>query len=64
MTRTRITEDDKYLAQCGNCGTWLEVHPRIFKADPFFEVLEAPFQCCGRQQSANFIKEKDTVDFH
>jgi len=64
MTLTRITGDGKYLAQCGKCATWLEVHPETLRTELFFEVLQAGFQCCGLQQSATFTKEKDTIDFH
>jgi hypothetical protein len=64
MSVTKITRDGKYLAQCSICGTWIEVHPQTHKAELFFEVLEAGFQCCGRQQSATFTREKDTLDFH
>jgi len=64
MTVTRITEDGRHLARCGQCGTWVEVQPEIFQTEMFFEVLQANFRCCGRQQCATFTKEKDTVDFH
>jgi len=64
MTLTRIAGDGKFLAQCAQCGTWVEVHPAPSEADLFFEVLLASFKCCGRQQSATFTREKDTLDFH
>lgn len=64
MTVTRITGDGKYLAQCRKCKAWVEVHPETLRAELFFEVLQAAFQCCGLQQSATFTEEKDTVDFH
>ncbi|MBU4355892.1 MAG: hypothetical protein L6277_04990 [Desulfobacterales bacterium] len=64
MTSSRISATGKYLAQCEKCGTSVEVHPEIFRAELFFEVLQATFYCCGRQQVATFTKEKDTVDFH
>ena len=64
MTETRITEDGKYLARCGQCGSWVEVHPETSPGDLFFEALKAEFQCCGRQQAATFTLEKDCLDFH
>ncbi len=64
MIATRMTDDGRYLAQCPLCGTWVEVRPATSQADLFFEVLHATFQCCGRQQSATFTKEKDALDFH
>lgn len=64
MTLTRITAEGKYVAQCGKCAAWVEVHPEPFGTELFFEVLQAGFECCGLQQSATFNKEKDTIDFH
>jgi hypothetical protein len=64
MNITRITADGKYLAQCRQCGTWVELYPETTKGDIFFEVHKADFHCCGLPQTATFFLEKDTVDFH
>ena len=67
MTTTKIGADGNYLAQCRQCGTWVEVgpeNPHSCKAELFFEVFQFTFHCCGLQQSATFYLEKDTVDFH
>lgn len=64
MTITRITADGKYLAQCQQCGAWVELHPQAYGTEIFFEVLQANFDCCGLQQSATFTIEKDTLEFH
>jgi len=64
MTLTRISGDGKYLAQCGKCGAWVEVHPQTHGTELFFEVLQAEFECCDLQQTAIFTQEKDTLDFH
>jgi flavoprotein len=67
MTMTKIAADGKYLAQCRQCGTWVEVcpdNPENCQAEVFFAVLQLTFQCCGLRQAATFTIEKDTVDFH
>lgn len=64
MTATKVSGDGKYLAQCRKCREWTEVRPETLGTELFFEVLQATFSCCGLLQSATFIKEKDTLDFH
>lgn len=63
MARTKIV-DGTYLAQCEKCGAWVELRPETREADLFFEFLHSEFQCCGLTQSAPFILEKDSNDFH
>jgi len=64
MAITRISREGKYLAQCQQCGVWVELHPETVRADLFFEILEADFSCCGLRQSARFILEKDAIYYH
>lgn len=64
MPITRITVEGEYLAQCQQCGVWVELHPKTVRADLFFEILEADFCCCGLGQSARFILEKDAIYYH
>lgn len=64
MAITRITREGQYLAQCQQCGVWVELHPETVRADLFFEILEADFSCCGLRQSARFILEKDAIYYH
>ncbi len=64
MASTRITREGKYLAQCQQCGVWVELHPETVRADLFFEILETDFSCCGLRQSASFILEKDAIYYH
>jgi len=67
MTTTRIAADGKYLAQCRQCGAWVEVcpeHPENCRSEIFFEVFQLSFHCCGLRQVATFTIEKDTLDFH
>jgi hypothetical protein len=52
------------LAQCRQCGRWREVHPQLLRARDFFEEWAGEFRCCGENQMAVFIQEKDYVDFH
>ena len=64
MTVTHITKDGKYLAQCRQCGAWVELQPETAQADLFFAMRQAEFSCCGLKQVANFTEEKDEIDFH
>ena len=57
-------EGDRYLAQCRKCGMWHEVHPRGSKSETYFAHRVATFTCCGLEQQAIFIIEKDELDFH
>ena len=57
-------EGDRYLAQCQKCGTWHEVHTKDSKSETYFAYWEATFTCCGLEQQAIFIIEKDELDFH
>jgi len=61
---TTKIEAGKFLAQCRKCGRWREVSPKAQKAEGYFEVWEANFQCCGQNQAASFTLEKDYMDFH
>jgi hypothetical protein len=66
MADTQVTAAGNYLARCRECGAWVEVSPEDSpaQAQPFFVVLLASFYCCGLRQTATFVLEKDTVDFH
>lgn len=57
-------ENDRYFAQCRKCGEWQEVRPQDSKSEPYFAHWEASFSCCGLEQRAIFIIEKDELDFH
>ncbi|MBM4274998.1 MAG: hypothetical protein FJ134_11145 [Deltaproteobacteria bacterium] len=61
--KTRM-ESGRFLAQCRECGTWVEVPPQSVRTELFFEHLEAEFRCCGLNQIATFTTEKDYIDFH
>ena len=63
LAATKI-EAGKFLAQCGECGRWQEVSPTGQRTDGYFEVWEAEFRCCDRNQAAVFTVEKDYLDFH
>ena len=63
MTVTKI-EAGKFLAQCRQCRGWREVNPQLLRARDFFEEWAGEFRCCGENQMAVFIQEKDYVDFH
>jgi hypothetical protein len=63
MTVTKV-EGDRYLAQCQKCGEWHEVRPYDSKSETYFAHWEASFSCCGLEQQAIFIIEKDELDFH
>ncbi|MDP3183325.1 MAG: hypothetical protein Q8M54_10990 [Desulfobaccales bacterium] len=56
--------DGRFLAQCQECGKWLEVQPLSPRADSYFELWDAEFRCCGLRQTVRFTLEKDTTDFH
>ena len=57
-------EGDRHLAQCSKCGAWREVNPQDSKSETYFAHWEATFSCCGLEQTAIFIIEKDELDFH
>jgi hypothetical protein len=57
-------EDDRYLAQCQTCGEWREVRPQDRGSETYFAHREAEFSCCGLEQRATFVVEKDELDFH
>jgi hypothetical protein len=61
---TTKIEAGKFLARCEACGRWQEVSPKARRSEEFFEVWEADFSCCGRNQTAIFTLEKDYLDFH
>jgi hypothetical protein len=57
-------EDGRYFAQCSECGAWHEVQPHNSGSETYFAHRQAAFSCCGREQQAIFIVEKDELDFH
>jgi hypothetical protein len=57
-------EDGRYFAQCRKCGQWREVRPQDRGAETYFAHWEAEFFCCGLEQRAIFVVEKDELDFH
>lgn len=59
-----IVEGDRYLAQCLKCGKWQEVKPYDRGSETYFAHREAAFSCCGLEQRALFVIEKDELDFH
>ncbi|AEB08118.1 hypothetical protein [Desulfobacca acetoxidans] len=63
MPPARIV-DDKFYAQCQECGVWQEVFPVVAQVDTYFEFWQAQFLCCGRQQSAWFTIEKVDDEVH
>jgi hypothetical protein len=63
LAATKI-EAGKFLAQCGQCGRWREVSPTEQRSNDYFEIWEAEFRCCERNQTAIFTQEKDYLDFH
>ncbi|MDI6853711.1 MAG: hypothetical protein QME75_08945 [Deltaproteobacteria bacterium] len=63
MTTSRV-EDGRYFAKCATCGAWQEVQPHNRGSETYFAHWEAVFSCCGLEQTAVFILEKDELDFH
>jgi hypothetical protein len=63
MTQGRLIED-KFWAQCWECGVWQEVAAEPKKADLYFEYWQACFCCCRREQTAWFTIEKVEDDVH
>jgi len=56
--------EDRFWAQCRECGTWREVFPESCQADAYFEYWRADFACCGREQIGWFTIEKVDDDVH
>jgi hypothetical protein len=63
MTLGRIFED-KFWAQCRECGVWQEVFAEPREADLYFEYWQARFRCCNQDQSTWFTIEKVDDDVH
>jgi hypothetical protein len=63
MEATKI-ETGRFLARCGECGRWQDLTPKAHRVEEYFEVWEAEFRCCDRDQTAVFTLEKDYLDFH
>jgi hypothetical protein len=63
MTQGRIVED-KFWAQCRQCGVWQEVLAEPKEADLYFEYWQAFFSCCFEHQTAWFTIEKVEDDVH
>ena len=58
------TAGGTFLAQCDQCGQWLEVEPEVTRVDLHFSYWEGPFSCCSHWQTASFVVEKDETDIH
>jgi hypothetical protein len=57
-------EGHRYLAQCQKCGAWHEIQAHDKQGETYFAHREGVFSCCGLEQKAIFIIEKDELDFH
>jgi len=57
-------EGQRHLARCQKCGKWHEVKADNARSETYFAHREATFVCCGLEQKAIFIVEKDELDFH
>jgi hypothetical protein len=63
MTQGHFIED-KFWAQCRECGVWHDVSAEPKKADLYFEYWQARFSCCHQEQTAWFTIEKVEDDVH
>jgi hypothetical protein len=63
MSQGRII-NEKFWAQCRECGGWQEVLAEPQKADLYFEYWQARFRCCNQEQAAWFTIEKVDDDVH
>lgn len=63
MSQGRVKED-RFWAQCRECGAWQEVCPEPKESDTYFAYWQAFFRCCNLEQSAWFTIDKVDDDVH